>query len=112
MKFRHDLAEKKFVPGGGWGWVGSGRVFSKFKECSKPFNYSSVCRNFPTSSHSSIHRNTGRKKVNTAFYEIVYEYLSDVGYGRVGWWGMGWSTGMLIMLTRGGVGSPKFCKIC
>ncbi len=38
MKIGYDLAEKKFVPSGsGRGWVGL--VFSKFKECSKPFNY-------------------------------------------------------------------------
>ena len=37
MKIGHDLAEKKFVPGGvGVGSVGL--VFSKFKEWSKPFN--------------------------------------------------------------------------
>ena len=39
MKIGHDLAEKKFVPGGvGSGRVGSGRVFFEFKEWSKPFN--------------------------------------------------------------------------
>ena len=34
MKIGHDLAEKKFVPGS---VRGSGQVFFKFKEWSKPF---------------------------------------------------------------------------
>ena len=42
MKIRHDFAEKKFVPGRGSGsgrvGVGSGWVFSKFKDQFKPIN--------------------------------------------------------------------------
>ena len=39
MKIGHELAEKKFVPGlGGRGLVGSGLVFSKFKDRFKPIN--------------------------------------------------------------------------
>ncbi len=37
MKIGHDLSEKKFIPGLGWGRV---EVFCKFKEWSKPFNNS------------------------------------------------------------------------
>ena len=40
MKIRHDMVEKKLVPGWGeWGeWGGVRWVLAKFKEWLKPFN--------------------------------------------------------------------------